>query len=74
MTKAWWKSKTMWVNLAALFGTIAVEIQEWVGNLPEGTLPEGALIGVGALTTINLVLRTLTGQPIGLKGEVNEEK
>jgi hypothetical protein len=55
--KPWYTSKTIWVNLVALIGSILVaygfEPSRW------------AEIAAGTLAVVNVVLRLVTGEPIG---------
>jgi uncharacterized membrane protein len=54
--KKWYASKTLWVNFIAL---VALLLQSQIGF--ELTSEETAAI----LTIINLILRAITGQPLG---------
>jgi hypothetical protein len=56
--KAWWLSKTLWVNFIAL---VAAILQAKFGFVLEPTTQ------VMILTTINLILRCVTKDPIGLQ-------
>jgi uncharacterized membrane protein len=58
--KAWWRSKTLWVNLVAGLALLA---QSQFGFVMDGEV-QGAI-----LTVINLVLRLITKEPVGLKDE-----
>jgi hypothetical protein len=60
-TKAWWQSKTIWLNLIALLAAVLTVVvdDQWVQQNPRLVLAVG-----GALTVLNMVLRMLTGQPI----------
>lgn len=54
--KPWYLSKTIWVNVLALVGSIAVA---------QGFAPDQwAEISVTALAVVNVVLRFITGQEI----------
>jgi hypothetical protein len=56
-------SKTLWINLAVLLATLAVELLP----LPDlGLDPKAVTIG---LAIANLVLRTFTSQPVTLRKE-----
>lgn len=55
--KAWFKSKTMWVNFAAV-------VLGGIANMLE-TAPIDPQYQVLVLGAINLVLRVVTTQPIG---------
>ena len=55
--KAWWKSRTIWVNV--LGG--AVEVGQLLGQLQ--VVPPGTV--AMALAVANIVLRRMTSQPIG---------
>ncbi len=59
--KVWWKSKTVWLNIAlALI---------WALSIVEGFTENPLYIGILALVSsvLNLVVRYLTGQPIMLR-------
>ncbi len=57
-TKAWWRSKTLWINLVA-GGALLAQSQFGFVISPE---VQGAI-----LTVINLVLRLITNEPVGLR-------
>ena len=65
MTKNWWESKTIWVNLVAFF--IAVLGAALDTDLVRAT-PQAVYIATDALSGLNLVLRFLTHKPIGGTG------
>ena len=57
--KAWWTSKTIWTNLIALVGALAVA---------QGTDPgRWAEISTVALAAVNVALRLVTNEPVTLK-------
>lgn len=62
MTKAWWRSKTLWFN--AIVAALAAA--EYAGGYLRGLLP-GDVFGWGmaVLAIGNAVLRVLTFQPVG---------
>jgi hypothetical protein len=60
MKKAWWRSKTLWVNVVAGMALLA---QSQFGFVVDGEI-QGAI-----LTLINLALRLITNEPVGLKDE-----
>lgn len=62
MTKLWYKSKTIWWNIATLAAAIASMV-EFVAVLPEAWAPWVLL--AGALG--NIYLRSITEDPIKLK-------
>lgn len=55
-SKPFWTSKTVWVNALALAGSIALSF----GMAPEQWAP----ISVGVLAVANVILRSVTGDPI----------
>lgn len=57
-SKAWWTSKTIWANLIALIGAIAVST-----GLDAGSWSE---ISTVALAAVNVILRMVTKNPIAL--------
>jgi hypothetical protein len=58
--KAWWRSKTLWVNAVAAIALLAQ--RQW------GFVIDIETQGV-ILTCINLVLRLITKEPVGLRDE-----
>ena len=56
--KKWWRSKTIWLNVV---GLLAIIVQEATG----GALVLDAGIQMSVLAAINLVLRTVTNEPLG---------
>ncbi|HMK35312.1 MAG TPA: hypothetical protein VK463_09620 [Desulfomonilaceae bacterium] len=61
-TKVWWKSKTIWVNLIALAGSVVVSL----GIDPS----KWAEVSTVALAAVNLILRFVTKEEITLQPEV----
>jgi len=57
-TKPWYKSKTMWVNIASMILALA---DQFVGT---GAFPSWA---IAILAGANVALRTVTGQPVSAK-------
>ena len=57
MGKAWYKSKTLWANLAA--------IVTGVGAIVTGQVSLAAGIPPVVIAAINIVLRIVTKEPIG---------
>ncbi len=55
-TKSWWASKTIWINLLALCGSIALAY-----GMDEASWVE---ISTTALAVVNLGLRFVTGSPL----------
>ncbi len=60
-SKAWWTSKTIWTNLIALTGALAVSAGFDAGNWGE--------ISTVALAAVNVILRMVTKDPIVLVSE-----
>lgn len=60
MKKAWWRSKTLWVNLVTGAALLA---QTQFGFVLD------AEVQGGILAVVNLALRCVTGEPVGLKDE-----
>jgi len=60
MSKKWYLSKTLWVNIIAIAGLIA---QAQLGFVMSGEEQ------VAILAVINLILRVVTKEPLSLKGE-----
>jgi len=58
--KAWWRSKTLWVNVIA---GIALLFQSRYGFVLDAET-QGALLAV-----VNLALRLVTKEPVGLRSE-----
>jgi hypothetical protein len=59
-TKVWWSSKTIWLNLMALIATIL--------QLKYGLILDATTQGV-ILSGLNIILRAITKEPIGLKSD-----
>ncbi len=55
-TKVWWTSKTIWMNLIALVGSILIAIGFDPGRWAE--------ISTVSLAVVNLILRLYTREPI----------
>jgi hypothetical protein len=55
-TKVWWTSKTIWMNLIALAGSIFIAIGFDPGRWAE--------ISTVSLAVVNLILRLYTQEPI----------
>jgi hypothetical protein len=55
-TKVWWTSKTIWMNLIALVGSIVIAIGFDPGRWAE--------ISSVSLAVVNLILRLYTREPI----------
>ncbi len=59
--KPFYQSKTIWFNaIAGVFGFLAANVPAIAALVPQ---PAGAVIGV-AVPLINIVLRSITSQPI----------
>ncbi|TSA13570.1 MAG: hypothetical protein D4R73_00660 [Deltaproteobacteria bacterium] len=58
--KAWWRSKTLWVNVVAGAALLA---QSQFGFVIDGE------VQAAILTVVNLALRLITNEPVGLKDE-----
>jgi hypothetical protein len=59
-TKVWWSSKTIWLNLVALIATFL--------QLKYGLILDATTQGV-ILSGLNIILRAITKEPIGLKSD-----
>jgi len=57
-TKAWWRSKTLWINVIAGAALLA---QSQLGLVIDGE------VQAAILTVVNLLLRLITNEPVGLK-------
>jgi hypothetical protein len=63
-TKAWWKSKTVWLN-AATITSLAMALPDVTAVIPVSFTPY-----IGALNAvINLILRVNTGVPLGRRDQ-----
>ena len=58
MVKVWWKSKTLWLNFVALLAAVL--------QAKYGLVLDSATQGI-ILATMNLILRGVTKDPIGLE-------
>lgn len=60
--KAWYRSRTLWVNVLVFAAAALGLVLEQAGALkiPDGVLPWVALV----LSLVNLALRLVTSQPI----------
>ena len=64
MSKPWWKSRTIWVNIiGTAVGAIAIIGQNIRGEPILDPAVEGA-IGIFVLAVINFILRWRTGQAL----------
>ncbi|MGP8281982.1 MAG: hypothetical protein ACLQT6_04640 [Desulfomonilaceae bacterium] len=61
-TKKWWASKTIWINLVALSGSIAISLGCDPGRWAE--------ISTVTLAAVNLALRLVTREEISLDGGI----
>ena len=64
-SKPWWASRTMWVNLASALLAIGLLATE---GLRGGVLPVSPAVlpwALFGLAAVNILLRTVTSQPIG---------
>lgn len=64
-TKAFWLSKTFWANLLMVLSMIFPNVQKWAAENPEA-LPI-------IIAFVNLVLRTVTKQPISISGNNSDD-
>jgi len=63
--KPWYQSRTVWANIIAIvFGAVASLAQEVHGGPVIDPGLQGT-IAVVALAVINLIMRKITGQPLG---------
>jgi hypothetical protein len=63
-TKAWWKSKTVWLNAATIF-SLAMALPDVTAVIPVSFTPY-----IGAINAvINLALRVNTGIPLGRRDQ-----
>lgn len=60
-SKAWYASKTLWVNIVAGIATVSTAFGL---NLGLDADTQVALVG-GVMAVINIVLRVVTKQPLG---------
>ncbi len=63
-TKAWWMSKTIWVNLIALVGSVVVAL----GFDPS----KWAEVSTVTLAVANVILRLITNEEITLQSETKQ--
>lgn len=55
--KSWWKSKTLWTNACAVIGA--------AGLAAASTITPTTAAGFAGLAALNVILRAITGQPLG---------
>lgn len=63
--KAWWQSKTIWLNLIVTAAAVAAAIGGARFDVPPDA---AAAIAGGVVAVINIGLRVLTKKPVGLRG------
>jgi hypothetical protein len=63
-TKAWWMSKTIWVNLIALVGSVVVAL----GFDPS----KWAEVSTVTLAVANVILRLITNEEITLQSDTKQ--
>lgn len=63
--KAWWQSKTVWVNLIVTAAAVAVAIGGARFDVPPDA---AAAIAGGVVAVINIGLRLFAKKPVGLRG------
>ena len=63
--KAWWKSKTLWLNGLVAFGAV---VEANFGMIRDHIGPQWYVLLIGIVACVNAILRTITSEPIG-KGE-----
>lgn len=61
ISKAWWKSKTLWFNVAIGVGTV---LEAHIGLLSEQLGPNRYLGVMCLIAAANIVLRYVTTQPV----------
>ena len=59
--KPWYTSKTLWVNLLAVIGSVVIGTQV--------TTETWAEISVGLLALVNVILRLVTGEAVSWSGD-----
>ncbi len=55
--KPWYLSRTLWANVGAVLGA--------AGLAAVSTITPTTAVGVAGLAALNVVLRAITGQPLG---------
>lgn len=60
-TKSFWKSKTLWVQVASLASAMLPPVQQWLTANP--------VEFVAALAAVNVVIRFVTSGRVALEGE-----
>ena len=61
MKKAWWKSKTLWLNTAVAIGTV---LEANFGTLQASLGPKAYLAAAALIAGANFALRFLSTQPL----------
>jgi hypothetical protein len=67
MGKAWYKSKTMWVNLLVVGGAVVSGVVGLVPTLQPLVEPNTYALLMFSAGVVNLVLRAVTDTAIGIK-------
>jgi hypothetical protein len=64
--KPWYQSKTIWTNIIVAATTFVVAVSQSVSGqtLPVDPAVQGVIVS-GFLIVINIILRTITGTPLG---------
>jgi len=62
--KNWYESKTLWINGLLFVAALATLIANWIGELT--AVPDSAAWWGLVQSVVNLVLRTITTQPVQL--------
>jgi len=62
LSKGWWQSRTIWVNVVAVLYAIAATFK----IIPAGMAQEDIVTAImGVIGTVTIVLRFFTKQPLG---------
>ncbi len=59
--KPWWKSKTLWFNVAMGVGAV---LEAHIGLLRDQLGPSGYLAAMCVIAAVNIALRYVTTQPV----------
>lgn len=67
MSKVWWKSRTIWLNVLTVLSALAAAANEFLNVLQVSLSPETYAVSLFVIGALNVFLRTITTQGITAK-------